>query len=78
MYLYVTCITGIGYGVTILSKFSPTPSDYHYSCLNNLSRYLRITRDWDIRYKIRGPRLDFPYPRHHTTVWDKNIPKQEQ
>ena len=45
MYCYVSCIPDIGYGITILSKLSSTPSDYHYSRLNNLAIYLCIIRD---------------------------------
>ena len=75
LYCYVSCRLYIVYGFTMLFKLSSTPSDYHYSCLNNLARYLPITRDWGIRYKIIGPWLDLPYPKYHPIVWNKNIPK---
>ena len=55
IYCYVSCRTDIGYGTTIISKFSSTNSDYHHSFLKRLARYLSITRDWGIRYKRRGP-----------------------
>ena len=60
MYLYVSYIPDIVYGVTILFKFSSDPYDYHYIFLNNLARYIRITKDWGVRYKRRGPQLDIP------------------
>ena len=78
MYCYVSYRLDIVNGVTILSKFSSTTYGYHYICLNNLARYLRITRDWGIRYKRRGPRLDLPEPKCHSIVWDKNIHKPKQ
>ena len=78
MYCYVSCRPDIGYSVTILSKLSSTTSDYHYSFLKNISRYLSITRYWGIRCKIRRPWLDLPETKYHSTVWDKNNPKPKQ
>ena len=46
--------------------------------MNNISRYLCITRVWEVRYKRRGPRLDPPEPKCHLIVWDENIPKPKQ
>ena len=50
MYAYVTCRPDIGYAITLLSKFGSCPSEYHYSCLKNVARYLRSTKHWGIRY----------------------------
>ena len=50
MYAYVTCRPDIGYAITLLSKFGSCPSEYHYSCLKNIARYLRSTKHWGIRY----------------------------
>ena len=50
MYAYVTCRPDIGYAITLLSKFGSSPSAYHYTCLKNVARYLRATKDWGIHY----------------------------
>ena len=50
MYAYVTCRPDIGYAITLMSRFSSSPSEYHYSCLKNIARYLRATKTWGIRY----------------------------
>ena len=50
MYAYVTCRPDIGYAITLLSKFSSSPAEYHYACLKNIARYLRATKTWGIRY----------------------------
>ena len=60
MYYSVYCRPDIRYGTNILSKLPSTTSDYHYSFLKNLARYLNINRDWGIIYKMRGPLLDLP------------------
>ena len=48
MYAYMTCRIDIGYAVTTLSKFSSTPSIYHYKLLKCLAQYLYATADWEI------------------------------
>jgi hypothetical protein len=50
MFAYVSCRPDIGYAVTLMSKYGSNPSAYHYSCLKNIARYLRTTRNWGIRY----------------------------
>ena len=40
MYAYVTCRPDIGYAITLLSKFSSSPSKYHYACLKSKAKYL--------------------------------------
>ena len=44
MYAYVTCQPDIGYAVTILSKFSSSPKQYHYACLRGVVHYLSCTK----------------------------------
>ena len=78
MYCYVSYKPAIGYGVNILSKLSSTTSDYHQSCLKNLSIYLCINREWGISYKRTGPRLDIPELKCHQIVWDEKISKPNQ
>ena len=62
MYAYVTCRPDIGYAITLLSKFGSCPSEYHYSCLKNVARYLRATKEWGIQYsrptKSEDPELE--------------------
>ena len=59
MFCYVSCRCDIGYAITLLSKFSTCPADYHYSCLKNVARYLRATKHWCIiRYKRSELRKD--------------------
>ena len=40
MYAYITCRCDIGYAVTTLSKFSTSPSPYHYKLLKGVAKYL--------------------------------------
>ena len=49
MYAYITCQPDIGYAVTTLSKFSTSPSAYHYKLLKGVAKYLRSTILWGIR-----------------------------
>ena len=58
MYAYVTCRPDIGYAITLLSKFSSNPSEYHYSCLKNLVRYLCATKSWGIQYSRPQRNMD--------------------
>ena len=72
MFCYVSCRCDIGYAITLLSKFSTSPSQYHYTCLKNVARYLRATKHWGIRYKRGGTRSDLP-------VGDfTDLPKREE
>jgi hypothetical protein len=48
MFAYVSCRPDIGYAVTLMSKYGSNPAPYHYSCLKNIARYLRTTRNWGI------------------------------
>ena len=50
MYAYVTCRPDIGYTMTLLSKFGSCPSEYHCSCLKDVVRYLRATKNWGIQF----------------------------
>ena len=50
MYAYITCRPDIGYAVTTLSKFSTSPSAYHYKLLKGVAKYLRSTISWGIRF----------------------------
>ena len=59
MYAYITCCPDIGYAVTTLSKFSTTPSAYHYKLLKGVAKYLRSTIGWGICFHRSEP-LDHP------------------
>ena len=50
MYSYVTCRPDIGYAITTMSKFSTKPSKYHYELLKGITKYLRETIDWGIKF----------------------------
>ena len=54
MYAYITCQPDIGYAVTTLSKFSTSPSAYHYKLLKGVAKYLRSTILWGIRWFHRS------------------------
>ena len=43
MYAYMTCRCDIGYAVTTLSKFSTSPSEFHYKLLKTVTKYLKAT-----------------------------------
>ena len=51
MYAYVACRPDIGYAVTTMSKFSTKPSAKHYDYLQGIAKYLRLTKDWEIKFK---------------------------
>lgn len=70
MYTYITCRPDIGYALTILSKFTSSPSPFHYSMLKRLAKYLRSTIDWGIRYK--RPKLLSHLPEGKRYVLDIN------
>ena len=78
MHFFVSCIPDILYGFNILSKLFPTPSEYPYIFLDNLTGYLCINRDWGIRHSRRGPQSDITEPKCHPILWDKNITKHKQ
>ena len=48
MYAYIICRCDIGYAVTTLSKFSSSPSLFHYKLLKTVAKYLKVTSDWGI------------------------------
>ena len=58
MYAYVTCRPDIGCAITLLSKFSSSPSAYHYTCLKNVARCLRATKHWGIKFARRVKSTD--------------------
>ena len=70
MYSYITCRPDIGYAVTTLSKFSSAPTDYHYKLLKGVSKYLRNTIYWGIRFK--HPK-QLHHPDFQESIW-YNIP----
>ena len=47
MYAYMTCRFDIGYAVTTLSKFSTSPSEFHYKLLKTITKYLKETANWE-------------------------------
>ena len=57
MYAMITCRPDIGYAVTTLSKFSTSPSAYHYKLLQSVSQYLKSTIDWGICFKQPSPMI---------------------
>ena len=50
MYAMCTGRPDICYAITTMSKFSSSPSEYHYKLLKDIARYLRITRSWGIKF----------------------------
>ena len=66
--MYITCCPDIGYVITTLSKFSLEPSVFHYKLLLGVTKYLRSSITWGIRFNWPSPlNLDklfksIPYP----------------
>ena len=59
MYSMVVARPDICYAITMMSKFASSPSEYHYKLLKGIVRYLRITRNWGIKYtRPIGRQLD--------------------
>ena len=57
MHDIITCRPDIGYAVTALSKFSPSPSAYHYKLFQSIAQYLKSTIDWGICFKRPSPMI---------------------
>ena len=64
MYAYATCRSGIGYAITTIPKFSTKLSAKHYEYLSGIAKYLRLTKDWGIKFKrtTEHPALDVVLP----------------
>ena len=58
MFAYVSCRPDIGYAVTLMSKYGSNPSQFHYSQLKNIARYLRSTKHWGIKFSRQSPMND--------------------
>ena len=60
MYAYVTCRPDISYVIKTMSKFSTKSSTKHYDYLRGIAKYLRLTKDWGIKFKrtTKNPTLD--------------------
>ena len=83
MYAYMTYRLDVGYAVTTLSKFSSTPSMYHYKLLKCLAQYLHASVHWGIRFKRTKPLqlLDANYEKEffQNTKYDvPNEPEMEE
>ena len=74
LYAYITCRPDIGYAVVTLSKFSTCPSDYHYSSLKKVAKYLRRTKHWCILYKKTVTHDDLPPSGHVPLVPEASLP----
>ena len=55
MFAYVSCRPDIGYAITLMSKYGSNPSEFHYSQLKNIARYLRSTKHWGIKFSRSSP-----------------------
>jgi hypothetical protein len=75
LYAYVTCRPDIGYAVITLSKFAAAPSDFHFSMLKKVTKYLRRTRTWGIHYHKPTTDLSLPsYPGDSLPVLPSDLP----
>ena len=54
MFAYVSCISGIEYAITLMSKYGSNPSTFNYLCLKNIAQYLWATKYWGIIYHPNG------------------------
>ena len=45
MFAYVSCRPDIGYAIRLMSKYSSNPSEFHYSSLESITKYLRTTKE---------------------------------
>ena len=53
MYAYITCRPDIRYAITMLSKFSSAPTEYHYTLLKGVAIYLQNTIEWGIQFRCK-------------------------
>ena len=60
MFAYVSCRLDIGYAITLMSKYSSHPSEFHYNSLKSIAKYLRTTKEWGIIFHRKGTQRDFP------------------
>ena len=73
MYAYITCRPNIGYTITTLSKFSSAPLTYHYQLSKGVTKYLRSTIHYGVRFR-RKSLLNHPEfePSEWYTIPDDN------
>ena len=68
MYTYVICRPNIGYALATVSKFTTMSYTLHYHYLKCIAKYLRLTKDWGIRYKRTAERPELNSPVYHNNV----------
>ena len=73
MFAYVSCRPDIGYAITLMSKYSSQPSEFHYSSLKSIAKYLRTTKEWGVIFHRKGIQKDFP----HSTIPEIPLGKQK-
>ena len=74
LYPYVTCRPDIGYAVITLSKFSTCPSEFHFTMLKKVCKYLRRTKHWPIIFKRRTLDPSLPSNPHESITADPSLP----
>ena len=76
MFAYVSCRPDIGYAITLMSKYGSNPSQFHYSQLKNIAKYLRSTKHWGIKFSRSSPMNEFePSTRPQIDYPDKDLPE---
>ena len=50
VHAHVTCRPDVGCAMTLLSKFSSSPSARHHTCLKNVARNLQATKHWGTKF----------------------------
>ena len=75
MFCYTTCRPDIGYAITTtLSKFSTHPNDVHYRMLKQVTKYLRKTITWGIRWKRSTTNKSLPSKTYEYAVYPSDLP----
>merc|ERR1712115_22364 len=74
LYAYVVCRIDIGYAVTALSKFASAPAPVHYDLLKSVTKYLRATASWGLRFRRSVPDLTLPPDPFIPLLHDDSLP----
>jgi hypothetical protein len=74
IYVYVVARIDIGFAVTLLARFSNHPVKIHFDSLRRLARYLRMTKDWGLKYWRPAPIETFPLGDFVVLLSDSSLP----
>ena len=79
IFAMVTCRPDIGFAVMKLSQFNNSPTDAHFSAIQDVYRYLHATKSEGLTFWRSAPNMDLPsspFPSIQTESYTPNIPPE--